>query len=278
MSILTADEVARHCHRAGFRSEALLTIVAIARAESGFDAAAVGDTTLVDETWGPSIGLLQVRSLHVDRGTGRIRDELANSDPAHNARAGWEISARGTRFTPWSVFTSGAYERHLADVWSACHAVDPTVPPLGEGRAVLRRGDTGPSVTALQRRLGLAGFPVDVDGEFGPQTEEAVRKFQATRGLATDGVVGPDTWRALPEEGTGRRPVLRRGDQGPEVAELQRRLTAAGFACTADGDFGPHTEWAVSEFQASRGLTVDGRVGPETWSALDRVRIAAPVG
>src|ERR671927_832387 len=127
MSILTAEEVARACHQAGFSGEALLTIVAIAKAESGFDASAVGDTTLVDDTWGPSVGLLQVRSLREQRGTGGDRDELANTDPGHNARAGWEISAHGTQFWPWSTYASGAYEQYLADVWSACSSIDPTV-------------------------------------------------------------------------------------------------------------------------------------------------------
>ncbi len=63
--------------------------------------------------------------------------------------------------------------------------------------------------------------------------------------------------------------VLREGSRGPEVAELQRRLLAAGFdPGLADGDFGPRTDTAVRAFQKSRGLVVDGIVGPRTWSAL----------
>jgi peptidoglycan hydrolase-like protein with peptidoglycan-binding domain len=38
---------------------------------------------------------------------------------------------------------------------------------------------------------------VPIDGEFGQLTEAAVKSFQARAGLATDGIVGPDTWRAM---------------------------------------------------------------------------------
>jgi hypothetical protein len=56
----------------------------------------------------------------------------------------------------------------------------------------VKRGDRGPAVAKIQRKLG-----VPADGVFGPQTERAVRRFQRRRGLTVDGVVGPQTRQAL---------------------------------------------------------------------------------
>jgi hypothetical protein len=197
MTTMTAQECARVCHEQGFAGEPLVTVVAIATAESGRDPDAVGDRDLVDEVWGPSVGLLQIRSLHSDRGSGRARDELANTDPAHNAGAAWEISRRGTDFRPWSTFGSGAYRRYIASVRSGCRAVDPTVGEGDMARPLIAEGDAGADVEELQRLLSVSGFPCDVDGDFGPLTDQAVREFQASHHLAVDGVVGPQTWGAL---------------------------------------------------------------------------------
>lgn len=65
--------------------------------------------------------------------------------------------------------------------------------------------------------------------------------------------------------------VLRRGDRGPAVVELQTLLTAAGHPTAADGVFGPRTEAAVRAFQARAKLAVDGLAGPRTMAALRAV-------
>lgn len=63
--------------------------------------------------------------------------------------------------------------------------------------------------------------------------------------------------------------LLRRGSSGDQVANVQRRLLAAGHDLSpADGLYGPRTEAAVREFQAAQGLVADGIVGITTWSAL----------
>jgi len=65
-------------------------------------------------------------------------------------------------------------------------------------------------------------------------------------------------------------PTLERNDRGPAVTDLQTRLATAGFSPgTADGIFGARTESAVRSYQSSRGIEVDGVVGPNTWAQLN---------
>ncbi len=62
----------------------------------------------------------------------------------------------------------------------------------------MRAGLSGWDVAALQFKLGAHGFPSGpVDGGLGPRSAAALQRFQARRGLASDGVAGPATLRAL---------------------------------------------------------------------------------
>ena len=65
-------------------------------------------------------------------------------------------------------------------------------------------------------------------------------------------------------------PILRAGDGGDAVRDLQHRLVGAGHSIAPSefGHFGGSSEAAVRAFQTSRQIRVDGIVGPETWSAL----------
>lgn len=62
---------------------------------------------------------------------------------------------------------------------------------------MLRQGDSGAAVTELQQLLNAKGINIAVDGIFGDATSAAVVKFQKQSGIATDGIVGPQTWQAL---------------------------------------------------------------------------------
>ncbi|HEV7805864.1 MAG TPA: peptidoglycan-binding protein [Solirubrobacteraceae bacterium] len=70
----------------------------------------------------------------------------------------------------------------------------------------LRTGDERIAVRGLQRRLLDAGYgagEIEIDGEFGPQTEAAVVAFQEASEIDVDGIVGPQTWEALNGLGSG---------------------------------------------------------------------------
>jgi peptidoglycan hydrolase-like protein with peptidoglycan-binding domain len=64
--------------------------------------------------------------------------------------------------------------------------------------AQVQEGSTSQAVRAGQVLLrNKFGYGIDVDGIFGPQTENATKDFQSLHGLASDGIIGSQTWQAL---------------------------------------------------------------------------------
>ena len=95
----------------------------------------------------------------------------------------------------------------------------------GGGKPRSRKaGRGGGGVAAMQRALGIPA-----DGVFGPQTERALKRWQARRGLAADSVAGPATRRAL---GIGPGKMLKRGrgggGGGDRAGSVVQRVIAAG--------------------------------------------------
>jgi peptidoglycan hydrolase-like protein with peptidoglycan-binding domain len=117
--------------------------------------------------------------------------------------------------------------------------------------AILRKGLSGEPVRRLQTKLG-----VEADGEFGPNTEKALKDWQTKNGLAADGIAGPDTFMAM---GIYELVLLKEGTRGNAVKRLQEKL-----GVTADGQFGPGTAKAVRDYQGKNGLKADGMAGPTT--------------
>ena len=65
--------------------------------------------------------------------------------------------------------------------------------------------------------------------------------------------------------------VLKKGDRGEEVKELQTALVQLGYSVGPtgiDGIFGNYTRIAVRQFQAAHNIKVDGIVGEDTWQAI----------
>jgi N-acetylmuramoyl-L-alanine amidase len=77
--------------------------------------------------------------------------------------------------------------------------------------------------------------------------------------------------RRPPDANLGAVRIIRVGDRGEAVRDVQRRLLGLGHRIAADelaGSFGRSTDEAVRAFQRSRGLPADGMVGPDTWGRL----------
>lgn len=97
---------------------------------------------------------------------------------------------------------------------------------VGQG-GVIQRGMTGESVKDLQRLLNARGARLDVDGDFGPRTQEAVRAFQQRAGVSVDGAVGSQTLRSLQgpppaiRDGVERRPTGQTTPRAPTQTDLQ---------------------------------------------------------
>jgi D-alanyl-D-alanine carboxypeptidase (penicillin-binding protein 5/6) len=81
---------------------------------------------------------------------------------------------------------------------------------------MLQMGAEGELVQSLQRTLNARITPspgIGVDGDFGPETEKAVKQFQAQAGLEVSGIVNAETWKAL-------GPLLTEDEPAPEPAVI----------------------------------------------------------
>ena len=141
----------------------------------------------------------------------------------------------------------------------------------------LKKGDEGSDVREMQKRLKELGYLDSVvDGSFGDATEEAVKAFQRRNGLTADGKAGTVTLGKLYSDSakaaataTPTPQGMKKGDEGSDVWELQKRLRELGYLnSVADGSYGDATEEAVKAFQRRNGLTADGKAGPVTLGKL----------
>ena len=109
----------------------------------------------------------------------------------------------------WGAVTNDAYNNFISAMKNIAAASPPPPPPAPSNVAAvltfihactlttLSYGSYGPCVKFAQSDLGLRGFPLSLDASFGPATRNAVIAFQHAHGLSSDGVIGPNTWKAL---------------------------------------------------------------------------------
>lgn len=156
-------------------------------------------------------------------------------------------------------------------------------------RNLLKYGDTGSDVLALQNQLQYLGYySGPLSGNYLSQTREAVRLFQKAHGITVDGVAGrvtlglvfsnnakpyspskPATPKPTAKPPQQAQRTLRYGMQGDDVALMQTRLAQLGYyGGSVNGKFDKATLNAVLTFQANNWMYADGVVGPETWARI----------
>lgn len=140
---------------------------------------------------------------------------------------------------------------------------------------------TGDDVKWVQEKLKGLGYSLGsygIDGKYGDTCESSVKQLQRDYGLSVDGIVGPDTRKALKGQivkavNPYRKPTqnIYLGDWGDGIRWVQYELKRRGYnigSTGIDGKYGTSTKAAVERFQRASGLTVDGIVGPKTREAL----------
>jgi len=140
------------------------------------------------------------------------------------------------------------------------------------------RGSAAAEVRAILAGLGLLNNTNLASADvLDAAADRAVRAFQQNRGLTVDGVVGPETYRALTAARwrLGDRVLVHNAtglQRGDDVEALQNSLLGLGYDTgRADGVFGWLTENAVRNFQRDSGLTPDGVCAGQTLRALEQL-------
>ena len=184
--------------------------------------------------------------------------------------------------------------KSLADLVSEGVTIAEATVPFANEVSV---GMSGIPVTTVQYYLSIIAYfngalePVPRSGTFGPETVEAVERFQAFYGLPVTGVVDINTWNtitrvytetvaALPEGYQGNNAklypgfFLSEGMRNQSVSDLQTYLSLISSripeipSVSVTGYYGPQTEEAVLAFQRLFGITESGAVGPVTWATI----------
>lgn len=132
-------------------------------------------------------------------------------------------------------------------------------------------GPSGRGVELLQEDLQYFYLSSGtIDGIFGAATRQSVRDFQSDNNLFVDGEAGPGTMKKLDELLTTL--FAQSGDTGSLVRRIQEQLNeqeSTSVSVYVDGIYGSETKNAVTQFQESNDLYVDGMVGPRTMRLLD---------
>lgn len=264
---MTGTEVARLALLVLGDPAKAITAVAIAKAESNWNPSAVGDTTLTNEVWGPSLGLWQIRSLNAHYKMGWDRDAFHLKEPEFNARSMKSVSRNGTYWEPWSVYKNGRYKDHLDAATQAVRAamaetahvlairtyVESTYPGMWKNLGVYNRRYIAGTTTWSQHAWGNA---IDL-GVVSPTQMDTIVADLKLKKASGELPVGTILWRVRnhydhahvegSDKRTGTPPILpnvESEDMTELIKKIQTALNAGGAQLTVDGVWGPKTHAA----------------------------------
>ena len=113
------------------------------------------------------------------------------------------LAATGT-FSSSKAALPPVVTTHTPTVTITTTATTSSTPTTQAPQQTLKPGDTGEQVKILQGALKMLGFdPGKADGDYGPTTQAQVERFQLSKGLAEDGIVGQQTLAALQQALSG---------------------------------------------------------------------------
>jgi peptidoglycan hydrolase-like protein with peptidoglycan-binding domain len=169
-----------------------------------------------------------------------------------------------------------------AAIWVSALSVLAVPASAGAASSTLRSGSHGAAVKTLQRELKATGLSVSVDGQYGPATVTAVKRFQRAANLRMTGAADAATQRRLRQSlgghsvrgsagayaygsqarssHLGDRIPLRAGMSGHDVKILQDFLRRDRIRTSVDGQFGTQTLRAVRRWERANDRPVDNVV------------------
>lgn len=140
--------------------------------------------------------------------------------------------------------------------------------------ASFERGDQGQEVLDIQKRLVELNYPVSyLDGDFGSETEKAIRKFQTDKGLEVDGIVGQATYMALMNK---QIPVNRAQDRARSIIRAAYSMIGVPYVFGGTGrggiDCSALTQYAYRRAGISIPRTADSQYYYGTKVSMSNIR------
>lgn len=230
--------------------------------------------------------------------TGIVADIVGTTITTIEGNSSDQVAKRTYNQGNASIYGYGIPKWELA-ANSSASATESSMPVSSDSSAyygvrILKKGMSGEDVKKVQEDLISLGYDLGrwgADGDFGNDTDSAVRKFQQDNNLSpVDGEVGPDTIAALEkalkkkeeaskpapsndtDDGVPRQKmklrVLKIDMEGSDVKLAQAALQCWGYTTIVSGIFGKEMDEKIRDFQQKKGLDSDGEIGTQTWKKL----------